>query len=338
MILVTGSTGLVGSHLLYELVKNNKKVKALVRNTQKIERVRKIFSYYSNHPDALLEKVEWVEGDILDPASYYDTLKNTDTVYHCAAMVSFDKKNKSELLKINIEGTANIVNACIEQNVSKLCFVSSVATLGGSQNGELIDEENRWSPTKHNSGYAYSKFKAEMEVWRGIQEGLDAVIVNPSVILGPGFWDSGSSSIFAKAAKGIQFYTLGSTGFVDVRDVVDAMIKLTESNIINQRFILNSENIVYKDLLEMICDAVSVKKPRINATKTMLAFASRMDWFLSILRVKKQEITKELAKSSLSRSEFSNQKIKQVLGKEFIPVEKTITGLAKRFKQDLTSN
>lgn len=338
MVFVTGGTGLVGAHLLFQLSKKGCKIKALVRNPEKIKRIKHVFSYYTDNTNQLLENIEWIKGDILDPATYFDALKDVNTVYHCAAMVSFDKKDKSELLKTNIEGTANIVNASLEQNIKKMCFVSSIATMGDSPNGEAVTEENYWVPSKNRSTYAISKYKSEMEVWRGIQEGLDAVIVNPSVVLGPGFWDSGSGLIFTKAAKGMLFYTTGTTGFVDVRDVVYAMIKLSESSISNQRFILNGENIVYKDLLDKISTAVSVRKPSIEATRPMLNIARRVDGLLSNLGIKKRELTKDVVKSSLSKSEYSSQKIMQSLKMNFIPVQKTIDEIAQFYKQDLTGN
>ncbi len=338
MIFVTGCSGLVGAHLLYQLSKNGNNIKALIRNPEKINLIKHVFSYYSDNANQLINNIEWIKGNILDPTTYFDSLSDVKTVYHCAAMVSFDKKDKSKLLETNIEGTANIVNISLEQQIEKLCFVSSIAAFGGSQNGEAVTEENHWSPSKKHAPYALSKFKSEMEVWRGIQEGLNAVIVNPSVILGPGFWNSGSGLIFTKAAKGMLFYTTGSTGFVDVRDVVNAMIKLTESDIANQRFILNAESIVYKDLFDMICNAVGSKKTKIKATRPMLDIARNIDGLLSILKIKKREITKDVIKSSLSKSMYSSEKLKKTLNTDFIPVEKTIDEMAKFYKQDLTRN
>ncbi|MGM0504041.1 MAG: NAD-dependent epimerase/dehydratase family protein [Bacteroidota bacterium] len=336
MIFITGSTGLVGAHLLYRLVQKGEKVKALIRNPDKIEQVKHIFSYYTENPDLFIEKIEWVPGDILDPASYYNALNDVREVYHCAAMVSFDKKDEPELLKTNIEGTANMVNASLEHGVKKFCFVSSVAALGESENGEAVTEEDHWTPSKNRSPYAISKFKSEMEVWRGIQEGLSAVIVNPSVILGPGFWNSGSGTIFSKAAKGVWFYTHGSTGFVDVRDVVHVMIKLMENEITNQRFIVNAESIVYKDLFDRISEAVSVKKPKIEASRPMLNIACGIDGWLSVFGIKKRELTKDVVRSSLSKSAYSNRKIKELLTLDFIPVEKTIREMAEIYRKDLT--
>jgi nucleoside-diphosphate-sugar epimerase len=229
-----------------------------------------------------------------------------------------------------------MVNASLEHRVKKFCFVSSVAALGESENGQAVTEEDYWAPSKTRSPYAISKFKSEMEVWRGIQEGLAAVIVNPSVILGPGFWNSGSGTIFTKAAKGMLFYTKGSTGFVDVRDVVHVMIKLMENEITNQRFIINAENIIYKDLFDRISEAVSVRKPIIEATRTMLNLACKIDGLLSVLGIKKRELTQDVVRSSLSKSTYSNRKVKELLMLDFIPVEKTIREMAEFYKKDLT--
>ena len=254
--------------------------------------VKQIFSYYSDNYENLIQKIDWVDGDILDLYSLEDAFINVGKVYHCAAVVSFDGKNKKELMNANVQGTEYVVNLCLSHKIEKLCHVSSIASLGGSLNGELIDENSKLTSIKNHSAYSVSKFKSEMEVWRGIQEGLNAVIVNPSVILGPGFWNSGSGSLFTKAAQGIKYFTLGVTGFVDVRDVVDAMVRLMESDINSERFIINSENLSYKDLFDRVAVAMNVAKPKWNATKNMLKMALLFDRTASILRVKKRECTK----------------------------------------------
>ena len=335
MILVTGGTGLVGSHLLYELVSKGSSVKAIIRNKSNIEKVRKVFSYYSSSFNELIEKIEWIEGDVLDLVSLEEAFEKISIVYHCAAVVSFNNKNKFELLKTNIEGTENIVNLCLEKNIEKLCYVSSVAAIGSTENGDQVTEKEMWIPADDHSIYSISKFKSEMDVWRGAQEGLNTVIVNPSVILGPGFWESGSGEIIKKGSRGMLFYTLGKTGFVDVRDVVSCMIQLTESNITGERFILNSENLSYKEIFSEISSAFEVKKPKYNADRKLMTFAYYMDSLLSILRIKKQEITKSIVKSSLNKTEYENKKIKEALGFEFIPIKETIRFAVEKFNQDL---
>jgi len=335
MILVTGGTGLVGSHLLYELVKENQPVRALIRNLSRIEGVKRVFSYYTSNAQELIEKIEWVVGDVLDLTALYEAFNDVTEVYHCAAIVSFEGKNENEIIRINTEGTANIVNLSVEAGIKKLCHVSSIASLGDALNGELVDENSKWIASKNRSAYSVSKFKSEMEVWRGIQEGLNAVIVNPSVILGPGFWNTGSGSLFATAAKGMKYYTLGGTGFVDVRDVAKLMVELMNSNITNERFVLNSENIIYKDFFQMISDETGVKRPKKPATRRLLKLALILDCVASTLKLKKREITKDIVRSSLSVSKYSSNKIKETLNYNFIPVDKTIQELSVLYKKDL---
>ncbi len=336
MILVTGGTGLVGSHLLLELVKQSKRIRAIVRNKSKIELVKRVFSYYTDKPEEFMSNIEWIESDMLDLVSLDKAFFNVKQVYHCAAIVSIGGKSRKDLINANVIGTENIVNMCLTHQVEKLCHVSSIASLGNSLNGELIDENTAWTVSKNHSAYSISKFKSEMEVWRGIQEGLNAVIVNPSVIIGPGFWYSGSSSLFTKVAKGMKYYTSGSTGFVDVRDVSDSMIKLMESDIQNERFIISSENLNYKELFENISRVIGVKSPRKEASERLLRIAVIFDSIASILRIKKKEITKSVVRASLSKSNYSNNKIKEAIEKTFISINDSIADTADKFKKELT--
>ena len=223
MILVTGGTGLLGSHLLLELARSGKNVRALKRKSSNISQVRKVFLYYVQNADELLQNIEWFEGDLLDFGSIEDSLEGVKEIYHAGAVVSFYPSDHKSMLKVNIEGTANLVNLALEKAISKFCYVSSVSTLGRADNLGLTDEETYWKASNKNSQYAISKYGAEREVWRGIEEGLNAVIVNPSVILGPGDWKSGSPAFFSRIGKGLKFYTSGINGFVDVRDVSKAM-------------------------------------------------------------------------------------------------------------------
>ena len=338
MNLVTGSTGLVGSHLLFELVQKEHKVKAIIRDKNKISGVEKVFSYYSYKSKDLIQKIDWIEADLFDRVKLEDAFQDVTNVYHCAAIVEIGGKKKQKLIDINTELTEIIVNLSLQKNIEKLCHVSSIASLGGTVNGELITEESNWIASKNHSAYSVSKFKSEMEVWRGIQEGLNAVIVNPSVILGPGFWKSSSGALFTKAAKGMKFYTAGATGFVDVRDVAKAMILLMESEIVNERFILNSENIAYKQLFDLVADEMKIKKPKTEATKAMLKTAYLLDYTASKLGFKKQEITKDVVRAGNSKSMYSNKKIKDTLNYGFISVQKSIEDIAKIFKQEITIN
>lgn len=336
MILVTGATGLIGSHLLYDLITKDFTVRALYRNPKKLDQVKKVFSYYADNYQILFDKIEWVYGDLLDVCSLDKAFEGISKVYHCGAKVAIGGKNKEQLIQNNVIATENMVNLSVQYGVDKLCHVSSVASLGGPVNGELITEESKWTSTKNHSAYAVSKFKSEMEVWRGIQEGLNAVIVNPSVVLGPGFWNAGSGSLFTRATKETKYYTTGTTGFVDVRDVAEIMIKLMESDIAEECFILNAENVSYKSLFSDVADAMNVKKPIKQVTKKMLKTISVLEYVVSSVGIKKRELTKDVVRASFSESNYSNEKIKKALGFEFRSIKTSIEDTADKFKKDLT--
>ena len=256
MILVTGGSGLLGSHLLLELVREHEEVVALKRPTSDLEEVKRVFSYYSGEADELFKLIDWVDADLLNYADVERVMIDIDQVYHCAATVSFQPRDRQWMIDYNTQSTANIVNACMATSVDKLLHVSSSSAIGRSPEGSPADESMIWAHTKSSTGYSVSKFKSEMEVWRGIEEGLKAVIVNPTIILGPGFWNRGSSSMFSRVAGGLKFATPGVTGYVGVQDVVSAMTQLMASDISGERFIVNSGDFSFRDVFEMMTVAL----------------------------------------------------------------------------------
>ena len=304
MILVTGGTGLVGAHLLLHLIesRNNasEKIRAIYRTMESIEKTRSLFRLYNKI--TLFDFIEWVKADIIDVPSLESAFVGISKVYHCAAIISFDPKDEQKIRKINIEGTANIVNFCLNYNIQKLCYVSSIAALGDLAAHEtIITEETEWNPEKPHSDYAISKYGAEMEVWRGQQEGLDIIIVNPGVIIGPGFQEQGSGLLFKKVADGLSFYTLGITGFVAVSDVVQICTELTNSDIKNERFTLIATNITFREILNSIADAMHVQKPTKHAKPYAMELIWRFDWILSVVFGQKRQFTKATAKASYSK-------------------------------------
>lgn len=331
MILVTGATGLVGSHLLISLLEENDGVKALYRSEKNIEKVKNVFAYKNQL--SLFDKINWTEGDITDIPSLNIAFENVTTVYHCAALISFDPKDEEKLRKVNIEGTANVVNCCIDFGVKKLCHVSSIAALGDAKDGETsITEETEWNPEKLHGDYAITKHGAEMEVWRGFQEGLEVVIVNPGVIFGYGFPEQGSSIIFKSIKKGLSFYTKGKTGIVAVEDVVNCMIQLMVKNINGQQYILVAENPTIETVLFAIADGLYLKRPSIYANKALTSIAWRIDWFLSKLLGKRRSFTKATSKSSHSLEIFDNSKIVSELNYKFIDMKKHLINLSEEYK------
>ena len=335
MILVTGGTGLVGSHLLYQLSLENDTIRAICRKNSNLKAVKNVFSYFSEDFEHLFRKIEWVEADITDVVALEKAFKNTTEVYHAAALVSFDPKDYNKLRKINIEGTANIVNLSIENNIKKLCFVSSIAAVGRSINSQFINESNEWDIEKSNYGYAISKYGAEIEIWRASQEGIPVVIVNPGVILGAGFWNTGSGNLFSKIYKGFKFYSEGITGYVSVNDVVKAMILLMKSKVENERFILVSENISYREIFNAIALKFKKKKPTIKVTKLMSEIGWRLETIKSFLINKPPLLTKHSSKSIHQKRYFSSEKIKKTLDFKFEPISKSIDNICKLFLKDI---
>jgi nucleoside-diphosphate-sugar epimerase len=308
MILVTGATGLVGSHLLVALLQENDEVKALYRSNSQKEQTKKVFAHKNQL--ALFEKIIWVKGDITDLPSLEIAFDTVTHVYHCAAVVSFDPKEEEKIRKVNIEGTANIVNCCLDFKVKKLCHVSSIAALGDPKANEtLITEETEWNFEKQHSDYAISKYGAELEVWRGFQEGLDVVIVNPGVIFGFGFSNLGSDLFIQWVKKGIPFYTTGIIGIVGVQDVVTSMKSLMKSAISGERYIVVGENCSYKELFDCLATLLQTKSPFINASKLVTAVTWRFDWLWSTVTNSKRKLTKATAASSHATALYSSIKI-----------------------------
>ncbi|WP_445737679.1 NAD-dependent epimerase/dehydratase family protein [Mariniflexile sp.] len=324
MVLVTGGTGLVGAHLLYKLVGNNEKVRAIYRNERKLQQVKDVFGTYTSNYKVLFESIEWVQADILDIPALTEAFKDVLYVYHCAAFVSFEPDKYHLLRKTNIEGTANIVNLCISNTIKKLCYVSSVATLGTPLKNEAITEETNWNPEEDNNVYAITKYGAEMEVWRGTQEGLNMVMVNPGVILGAGIWKYGTGSLFKRAHNGLKFYTSGTVALVSVEDVVTAMVALMKSDITNERYVLVAENWTYKQFLQTLAASVKVKPPKKMASRLFLNVVWKLDWLTHKLTGKRRQLTKQLTHSLTTESHYSNDKLKSVINYNFKDVKDTI--------------
>lgn len=324
MIFVTGGTGLIGSHLILELTRSGKSVKALKRKNSDLDLVKRLMNSYGENADFLFEKIQWIEGDIEDYATVLDAIRDLDEVYHCAAMVSFSKQDTNRMLEINVGGTANIVEACLELGDKKLCYVSSVASLGSSADGSPVVESTLWGKSKGKSGYALSKFRSEMEVWRGVELGLQSVIVNPSVIIGPSSWNNGSGKLFGTISKGFPFYTEGITGFVDVRDVVKAMIVAMDKERWGKRYLLNGENLSYKEVFTLIAKSLGKKPPYIKITPLLSSIAWPLAWLASQFTRKAPAITKDTANSGHKKTYYSSALAEDELGIKFTPIAEAI--------------
>ncbi len=327
MILLTGATGLVGSHIAFEITGKGEKVRALKRKGSSISLTERIFRFYDG--EHLLKNIEWVDGDILDLGSLEDAMEGVTHVYHCAAVISFFPKEKNKMLQANIEGTANVVNVAMDAGVKKLCHISSIAALGFTIDGSAITENVWWKNDPSNSWYAISKYGAEREVWRATEEGMDVVILNPAFIVGPGDTGKSSSEVFGVLKNGNRYYSSGVNGYVDVRDVAGAAVKLMESEVKNDRFILSAENFSYREFFDKILDAFGKPKTNFHAGKFSLAFGWRAEKILSKISGRRPRVTKETAMSALQKNSYDGSKVTRTIDFAYRKMDDSIREIAR---------
>ncbi len=312
-ILVTGGTGFIGSYLIRLLVARGYSVRALRRANSSMDLVQDVAG-----------QVEWVEADVTDLPALEDAFKGVTHVCHCAAIVSFHPRDVRQMMLTNVSGTANIVNLSLDFGVQKLVHVSSIAAFGRAKERPNLDENAKWVESNGNSRYAISKHLSEQEVWRGHAEGLPVAIVNPSVVLGSGFWDIGPARMFKQVYQGLKFWSVGSTGVVDVRDVAQFMLLLLERDISGERYILNAQNIPFRDLFFGVADALGVKRPPFKVTPWLAEVAWRVEWLKEKLLGIEPVVTRESARASVSGFYYANAKSLAVPGFAYRPLEQTI--------------
>lgn len=336
MILVTGGTGLLGSHLLYELCKNGEKIRATKRANSSTDFVKWVFGLYSQNIDELYGRIEWVDADLLDYESLINATENIETVYHTGAIVSFNPSQANAIGTTNVVGTANLVDACLQNGVKNLCHVSSVASLGEANIQGITDEDCKWTKSKGQSAYAKSKFLGENEAWRAHEQGIRVVIVNPSVILGSGRWENGSGQLFQQVKKFMPFYTEGITGYVDVRDVAKAMVLLMQDSSINgERFVLNSQNLSFQELFTLMAKSLGKKIPKIKIRSWVVDVAYPFVYLFGVLSGKGNSVSKANMKSAFSKTYYSSDKIKSRIGFNFTPISDTVEFVASVYMKDL---
>lgn len=324
MIFVTGGTGILGTQLLFDLSLKNTPIRALYRSKSRIARVEQFFRHFDpENGQQRFDTIEWVPGNILDIPSLDEHMDGVSDIYHCAALVSFHPGDFSQLMRINRKGTANVVNVALTKNIRKMCYVSSTAAIGGSSD-EIITEETKWKNTPTTTGYSQSKYAAEKEVWRGIEEGLNAVMVNPCVILGAGDWDESSLTVFKTVKKGSSFYPPGANATVDARDVSEIMMHLMDSDISSERFLCIGSNQSFKTLIDNIAKELNSKRPTKKAPRWAVTLVRRVMGFISLFRSKRPVITRETVNSLFGRREYDASKIKKALDFEFKSLEETI--------------
>lgn len=321
-ILITGATGFIGAHLLQQLLADGyTNIRCLKRPGSDMRLVQ-----------GLEGKVEWVEGDLLDPFAVEDAMRGCTHVFHGAAVVSFNPADFSAMQKVNVEGTALLVNTALHLGIEKLVYISSIAALGRTKEGVTLTEKAKWERSPFNTRYAISKFQGEQEIWRGQAEGLKVAVVNPAIVLGAGFWESGPPHFFPTIDKGFRFYPAGTTGLVDVRDVAWFMARLMASDIAGERFILNAEHYSYQQLLSEIAGALGRPAPRFKVGKLLRGIAWRIAWLQAKLSGKRPFLTKEAAYNSSRVFFYDNTKSKAAFNFQYTPIADTIQETARLYQ------
>jgi nucleoside-diphosphate-sugar epimerase len=322
MILITGTNGLLGSYLAKKLLQQGKKVRGLKRITSDLS----LLGNYAN-------QIDWVTGDIMDVTSLEQAMFGIEQVYHCAAVISFSSHEANAMMKTNIEGTANVMNAALYAEVERVVHVSSIAAFGIHKPEKVIDEKTVYNEQKDMPNYYRSKQLAEREAWRAQAEGLNVVVANPGTILGAGKWDMEPNSVFRDVYAGLPFYTNGMNSFVDVRDVVDCLILLMEKGVNGEQYIIHSENVSFKDLLQNIAAVLGKRKPSFAVSASLAKIAVVFEWLKAKITGKRQLLTPEMARLANKEFRYSNQKIVHNFGVKFRSINETIADTAKVFLQ-----
>lgn len=322
MVFITGATGLLGSYLAKLLLQKGQQVRAIKRTTSDLS----LLGDYAN-------QIEWVPGDVMDLYSLEDAMQGVKQVYHCAAVISFIPSEVDHMMRVNIDGTANVMNAALQAGVEKLVHVSSIAAFGIAPEGKVIDEKYSDPNIRKCFWYYKSKHYGEREAWRAHAEGLNVVVANPSTILGAGWWDDEPNSLFRDIHNGLNFYTTASNGFVDVRDTAECLYRLMESDISGEKFIISAENISFRELMWSMADALKVKRPSWHAHRLLREIVWRVETIKSLFSSARPLVTKETAELASMNFRYTNEKAAKALQMSFRPLQQTITDTAAVYLQ-----
>lgn len=340
--LITGATGLLGGHLIARLLQQYPSIQIIAakRPASNIAITQKILSYYFHNPENFFQKIQWIDVDFFNPQEIQEVLNDygIHQVYHCAGLVSFNDKRSIEILKTNVGITAGLVNVCIDTDI-EFCYVSSIAALLNQFQHFNINEKTFWQPGKYQYAYALSKYLGECEVWRGIEEGLNAVIVNPGIIVGAGNWNSGWGLLVKKSFNRIPFYTTGTTGYVSVEDTAEIMIKLMQQKLFGQRFVVVENNYTFKEILEELHLSLQQKPPTIEAKLWMLELARYAESLYSLFNKNYEpNFTKATVNAAVTKNTFDHHLIQSSLNFQFTPVKEYIHKVSQLYLKEKTKH
>jgi len=331
-VFITGATGIVGSHMLIRLLRAGNNVRVFVRENSNRQVIKNALDYNGlSH-----ERLEYVVGDISDPYGLKSAMADCEEVYHCAAMVSFDPLLTNRLVEVNAGGTANIVNACLELGVQRLCYISSTAAIGDVWVDGYLTEQSAWTTDKGRSGYSLSKRYAELEVWRGREEGLNALIVNPGLVVGAGNWGESSTTIILSCENGMTLYPSGSNGFVGADDIARFCLEGMEKAWFNGSYLLIAENLSFKEFFGHCTDAFGSRTPKIGIPKSLAKVGQLLLMMLEALRINFLSITSQNIDSAYRTAVYSNEQA-VAMGFEFMPVKSAIKKMVDQYKKEKAS-
>lgn len=326
MIAVTGANGLLGSFIVRKLLQQQIQFVALKRKGSDITLLQDVASL-----------ITWRDADVTDEVAVAEAFEGVSAVIHAAAIVSFNPRKAKQVMLVNVEGTRNVVNACLAKGINRLMHISSVAALGRQKGQRVVNENNTWQNSPLNSVYGESKYLAELEVFRGQEEGLSTVVINPSVILAPADWDRSSAQIFKYIWQQRSFYTDGFLNYVDVRDVVEIIFMLLHAPIEAQRFVVSAGNISFKLLFDRIASEFNCNSPSIKVSKPLLKGLAQIEVVRTFFSGSEPLITADTARLAGTEFFYDNQKIKQLLGFQFQPIESTINWCCQQYLKKIHS-
>jgi dihydroflavonol-4-reductase len=337
-IAVTGATGLLGAHFLWQALQTHPGLVAICRNPHKQATVLNIFKQYdADKAQAAYDRIDWRVANLLEIDEVENALQGIELVFNLAAQVSFNPKDARKLVDYNAGITENVVNACLYLGIENLVHLSSVAALGRKEDktaNKGIDEDTYWENSRQNSVYAISKYRAEMEAWRGMVEGMKVLVLCPPIILAPGFRDQSSGKLYPTVAKGLPFYTYGENGFVDVRDLSKAMLQLVQAKKWNEKYIVSGVHSSYKNLFDLIAAKAGSKKPFIRLTSFLGGIFWRLEWLRSRITGRNPLLTKETFRSSQGKYHYLSDKLIDTLNFEFTPLQETIEWIGDWYALD----
>lgn len=321
MNVITGGTGSVGMHLVATWLAAGEPVRVFARPQAERSRLRNFLAHALAHDPGAFDRLEWAEGDLMDGIALEEAFAGAKRVVHAAAVVSFHRRDAVHMMRANRDGTANVVNAMLATGVGELVYISSVAALGRKPGEPVVHEETVFEDGPAVSAYARSKYRAELEVWRGQEEGLRVLVLNPVIVIGPGDYARSSAALLSQVANGLRFFPTGSNGFVAAQDVADAAWQLLQSGAWGHRFVVCGFHATYREVLDALADALETQRPRFAVRPWMAGIAWRVARLVEFVTGHPAFATRDALATSARNHRYSSEKLTNRIGLAFTPLQ-----------------